>query len=146
MKRFAASFLTILLLFLSLSGCNSTSSATFLDGTYRAETSAQDTWGYRPYLIVTVQDGDVTEIEYDAVAEDGTLKSKDAALQSEMESVQGTYPDRYNSDLENQYMEHQNIENVELVAGATESSHAFKALFEALIPHMRAGDTTTLIV
>lgn len=127
-----------------LAGCKS--NAAFVDGTYRAEYDAADGYGYTQYLVVTVENNTVTSIEFDALADDGTRKSKDQDYADQMEAVQGTYPQKYTTDLVNQYLASQDIGQVDTVAGATISSKEFKQLFGALEQNMQNGNETIVYV
>ncbi len=49
--------------------------AAFTDGTYTATTGAYDDSGFMDELTLTVKDGKITEVNWDAVMEDGTKKS-----------------------------------------------------------------------
>lgn len=144
MRRFMAVLLVALFCGFALFACSSETE--YKDGTYRAEYSAYDTYGYKAYLVVTVQGGVVTAMEFDAVMEDGSLKSQDENYQKDMESVQGTYPAKYSADLVNQYLTTKNINEVDDIAGATEASQSFKSLFAALEPSMISGNTATVVI
>lgn len=136
-------FLASLLSTLMLAGCGSTS---YKDGVYRAEFQNYDSRGYKDFMEITVENAAVTEIVFNAVTEDGTLKTDDEKYQKDMETVQGTYPARYSQDLVNQYLETHNISDVDTIAGATYSSDSFTALFKALESSMASGDTATVVV
>ena len=59
---------------LLMTGC---SSAGYRDGSYRAEAADFDQSGWKDYVQLTVSDGKVTEIEYDAISkEDGRKRPK----------------------------------------------------------------------
>lgn len=49
--------------------------AALTDGTYTASTGAYDDSGFMDELSLTVKDGKITEVNWDAVTEDGTKKS-----------------------------------------------------------------------
>lgn len=144
MRKLGMFLLAALTLVLLLAGC--AQEQYFHDGTYTAEFEDFDGRGYKDYIRVTVKDKVVTSIEYDAVNEEGALKSADEKYASDMQKVQDTYPDKYTADLINQYMEAQSISGVDALAGATYSSDAFTALFTELEKSMLSGDTETVTV
>lgn len=51
-------------------------SGAFADGTYKAEGELDSETGYTSYVEVTVVGGEITEVVYDGVKEDGTVKSE----------------------------------------------------------------------
>lgn len=143
MKRFLGVAVAVLLLF-SLFGC--AQSHSYQDGIYSAEFRDFDSRGYKDYLKVTVSGGKVTDIVFDGVDAEGNLKSQDADYKSTMEELQGTYPEKYATDLENQYLDMSDIEKVDAVAGATYSSESFIALFHALEKSMESGDSKLVVI
>ncbi|MGD9559819.1 MAG: FMN-binding protein [Oscillospiraceae bacterium] len=136
--------LLVLLCIVTLAACNAP--PTYQDGTYSAEFKDFDSYGYKEYMIVTVSGGEITDLVYNAVNEEGVLRTQDEKYQQNMESVVDTYPEKYTGDLINQFMDEQDISRVDIIAGATWSSESFKALFIALEAHMTSGDTTALRV
>ncbi|MDL2252872.1 FMN-binding protein [Ruminococcaceae bacterium OttesenSCG-928-I18] len=144
MQKIVVAILTALCFCMMLAGCSNTN--TYQDGTYRAEFANYDSRGYKDFLEVTVEDSMVTAITYDAILEDGTLKSIDKKYETDMMAVQETYPARYQQDLVNQYLETQDIAQVDTIAGATYSSESFAALFSALQENMASGDTAPLVI
>ena len=110
MKKIIAFVLSVVTA-LSMAGCSSadlTSGKIKLqDGTYRAEFSDYDEFGWKDFVEVTVSEGQLYEVVYDAENEDGTkLKSRDEGYKTEMESFNGTYPAKYDKDLINQFLLH----------------------------------------
>lgn len=136
--------LAVLAFLLLLPGC--AQEQVYQDGSYTAEFADFDSRGYKDYIHVTVKDNTVTRVEYDAINEEGTLKSGDEKYAEDMQKVQDTYPEKYAADLVNQYLEAQKIVDIDALAGATYSSDAFAALFTALEPSMLKGDTYTVVV
>ena len=134
--------LTILLLTaaLSLTGCGAGSDG-YKDGTYRAEAQSYDDHGWKEYLVVTVKDGQITAVDFDAVnREDGRKKTEDEDYkQAYLNADLGTWPEDYTKKLEDSLIERQAAASVDTVAGATNSSTAFKKLAGALEEPMRKG-------
>lgn len=144
MRRIASFFTACMLVLCMLAGC--ATDGTYQNGVYTAEFKEYDTYGYKEFMRVTVENGLVTELVYNGVNEEGGLKTEDADYQSRMSLVNETYPRRYTADLVNQYLDSQDIDAVTTVAGATWSSDSFVALFKALEENMYAGDTTVVLV
>ncbi|MEA5050231.1 MAG: FMN-binding protein [Oscillospiraceae bacterium] len=145
MKKFFALLVFVLAAALLLSACGG-DDIEIQDGTYRAEYADYDQHGYKDYVVITFKDGAVASIEADGVAEDGSLKSQSEEYKEKMESVQGTYPEKYYKDLINQYLENPDADDIDIVAGATATSNSFITLLKALEKNVRTGDTKTVVV
>lgn len=143
LRKISAAF-TVLACVLVLAGCGG--EKVYQDGIYSAQFKEYDSYGYKDFLTVTVKDGAVTEMVYNGISEDGTLRTDDSKLQNDMESTQGTYPKKYTSDLVNQFLEAQDIKGVDAVAGASWSSESFKTLFKELEDSIYKGDTALVEV
>ena len=149
-KIFMKKLITIMLMLLCLLGLTACSEASFTnlqDGTYRAEYKNFDVYGWKDYIEVTVVDGEITELVFDAVNMDnGSLKSESESYKKQMEPIVGTYPAKYNADLINQFLESGKISAVDVVAGATQSTGSFKTLLTNIVPNIKAGNTETVLV
>ena len=146
MKKVALLVLLIIGIFMITSAC-STSEIKIEDGTYRAEYADFDAKGYKDFVEVTFEGGKVIKVVADAInGKDGSLKSESPEFREEMKRISGTYPEKYYADLINQYLANPNAEEIDIVAGATESSESFIVLLKALEKSMRAGYTGTVIV
>ena len=130
---------------LLMTGC---SSAGYRDGSYRAEAADFDQSGWKDYVQLTVSDGKVTEIEYDAISkEDGRKKTEDLEYQQQYRDAGlGTDPADYTAKLEDSYLECQKSNGVDSVSGATVSTGRFKDLVGALEKRMEQGETGTVAV
>lgn len=135
-----AVFCTMILL-----GC-SKSESVYVDGIYRAELENYDSRGYKDFMEVTVSNGSVSAITFDATNAEGQLRTQDENYTDDMQPIQGTKPSQYSSDLVNQYLASKDIDEVVAVAGATLSSENFKKLFVALEKPMEKGDTSPVTV
>ena len=146
MKKFIKLMAVVICVF-AFTACSEASFTNLQDGTYRAEYKNFDVYGWKDYIEVTVEDGEISELVFDAVnMEDGSLKSEDENYKSEMEPIVGTYPAKYNADLINQFLESGKISAVDIVAGATQSTGSFKTLLTNIVPNIKAGDTTVVLV
>ncbi len=144
MQRMGAVVLSLLLGLCLLTSCGT--STTYMDGSYRVEFQNYDSRGYKDFLEVTVENGSIVSLQYNAINEDELLKTDDVTYRENMQATQSTYPERFSQDLMNQYLETNDINEVDAVAGATYSSSSFFDLFAALEPQLQSGNTTTLII
>ena len=136
MKKILAAVLAMVFALALLTACGSS----MKDGTYRAEYSSFDDHGWKDFV------GKITAVDYDAVNEEGTRKSEDAAYKESMEPVSGTYPEKFSSELEQQLVDKQEVKKVDTVAGATNSSDAFKVLATEALKNAKNGKTDAAIV
>ncbi|WP_326511702.1 FMN-binding protein [Clostridium intestinale] len=114
------------------------------DGTYKAEASAFDDKGYKPFVEVEYKDGKIASAKFDYTNEkDGTLKSANADYNKAMAAKSGTSPDKYTVELAKALVEKQDVEKVDTVTGATHSSENFKTLVKAAVDNATAGKTDT---
>lgn len=119
---------------------------TLVDGTYRAEFLEFDPNGWKDYVEVTIENGELYKVVYDSVDEDDNLKSEDESYKAEMEAIVGTYPAKYNQNLINQFIRSGKVTSVDIVAGATESTGNFKTLIVAAMENAVEGNTETEVV
>lgn len=63
-----------------------------------------------------------------------------------MNSVQGTYPNKYTREYVQQLIDGQTDVKVDTVTGATNSGDNFKKLVEAVLEQAKKGDSKTKIV
>lgn len=130
--------LCVLALALGFTACGA--AAAIEDGTYRAEYDSFDVNGYKDFVELTFEGGVVTNVVMDAVCEaDGTLKSESEEYKESMQTVVGTYPQKYYTDLINQYIQTGSSDGVEIVAGATTTSNSMLKLLRALEEVMVSG-------
>lgn len=141
MKKVLAIALTAILA-LSLVACGS---GKVKDGTYTAEfKNAVHEW--KDTLTVTYKDGAVVDAKYDAVKDDGTLKS---SLSDEEYGMTDPNPvlSKWMPMLnENVVKANGDASKVEVVAGATSSSNNAKTLMEAVAKQAKAGDTAPAVI
>ena len=118
----------------------------FADGTYRAEYSDLDSHGWKDFVELTVKDGEIVEVDFDSVDENGGLKTEADWYQGAMEPVSGTYPGKFFPELEASLLESQDLFTIDTIAGATSTSVAVKELCAALENNMYDGNTETVII
>lgn len=131
-----------LLLVSLLGACGSDDASTakdLKDGSYKAEYEAFDDHGYKPTIEVTIKDGEITAVDYDELAEDGTKKSEDDSYGGgKMDPMPGeVYP-----QLEEAAVDAQSAD-VDTVSGATHSSDSFKALLGHVLSELAPKGTTS---
>lgn len=134
-----------LLAALAFTGCGSTK---YQDGSYRAEAADYDQHGWKEFLDITVKDGKIAAVDFDALHQDDMRrKSEDMDYQKAYrEAGLGTDPADYCIRLEDSLLERQKAAQVDAVAGATTSSEHFRQMAEALQKAMEAGNTQTIYV
>ncbi|HIY57961.1 MAG TPA: FMN-binding protein [Candidatus Tetragenococcus pullicola] len=120
------------------------------DGTYTLE-EKNYSHGYRTVFSIVVKDGKVTESDFDNVNEAGDSKKDDADYNTSMKDQSGTNPETYIPELNDELVQAMGEEegtpgDVEVVSGATESSHTFVLYAQQLINAAEKGDTETITV
>ncbi|MFP4365079.1 MAG: FMN-binding protein [Spirochaetia bacterium] len=103
-----------------------------MNGTYTAEGEFGD-HGWKPTLSITFQDGEITDVTYDEVNEDGDSKRESEDYAERYSEQSGLTPDDAFSQLEEQLMNTGDADDVDAVSGATSSSENFKSLARQII-------------
>lgn len=124
--------------------------ATLKDGTYSLK-EKNDSNGYHTTFSMTVKDGKVTESNYDNVNADGKSKKDDTEYESKMKDVNGVGPKEYIETLNKEFVKAMGEEDgspagVEVVTGATHSTHSFINYAQQLVNAAEKGDTTEIVV
>lgn len=133
--------LAVLMLF---SACEA--SVVVSDGVYRVEMAEFDENGYKDFVEFTVKSGKVTSITADGYSEEnGSLKTDSADIRREMETINGTYPEKFYRDLVNEYIGSGGTQT-DVIAGATLSSENFFRLMEVAKNAANTGDISIRIV
>jgi len=94
------------------------------DGTYTG-TTPYDAFDYRHEVEIVIENGRITEVDYNEVKKDGHGKQEDEAYCDEM-SVTGTTPAIAYPVLEETLLASQNMMDVDAVSGATYSLYRFR--------------------
>ena len=63
-----------------------------------------------------------------------------------MNSLQGTYPNRYTRTYAADFLEKQSANNIDAVTGASSSGKSFRLLAQAVLDKAKTGDKTLAIV
>ncbi|ENZ7264538.1 extracellular electron transfer flavoprotein PplA [Enterococcus faecalis] len=124
--------------------------ATLKDGTYSLK-EKNDSNGYHTTFSMTVKDGKVTESNYDNVNADGKSKKDDTEYESKMKDVAGVGPKEYIETLNKEFVKAMGEEDgspagVEVVTGATHSTHSFINYAQQLVNAAEKGDTTEIVI
>lgn len=118
---------------------------TLKDGYYTAET-AEFEHGWKEYLRIQVKNDTIVSAEFNAKNESGFIKAWDNAYMRNMESLQGTYPNKYTREYVQQLIDEQAAIEVDTVTGATSSGNNFRKLVVAVLEQAKKGDSQTVIV
>lgn len=115
------------------------------DGTYTLEEKNYSN-GYRTVFNMTVAGGKITESNFDMVDKDGKSKKDDADYEKNMKAKSGVGPKEYIEELNKGLVEKGTPSEVEVVTGATHSSHAFQTYAAQLVNAAEKGNTTAIQV
>lgn len=116
------------------------------DGVYKLAEKNLTSNGWKTFINMTVKDGKIIKVDYDFLDKDGQLKSKSTEYEKAMKAKSGTGPKEYIPALSKSLVEKQKAEEVEVVSGATHSSHAFSVYSAQLINAAQKGETTPIEV
>lgn len=120
------------------------------DGTYKLEEKNYSN-GYRVQFEMTVAGGKVTDSKFDYIDKDGKSKQDNTEYNENMKAKSGTEPKTYIPALNDELVKAMGEEDgspadVEVVTGATHSSHSFIMYAEQLVNAAEKGDTQTIEV
>lgn len=111
------------------------------DGRYSVQTD-RSIWFWYPKTEMVVEDGVVTQVSHDRVKKDGRLASEDDWYNKKMLKKTGSNPESYSKDIpENYFKAEKNLEKMDNVAGATDSTTHFKKQMEFLLEKAKIGET-----
>lgn len=116
------------------------------DGTYKLETLNYD-HGYHQVYTSIVKGGKVSDLKYDQVNKQGESKTKNASYEKQMKKYSKVGPKEYIKDLRKEFLNSKgNMEKVQVVSGATESSNDFITYVSQLLNAAQKGNTKTIKV
>jgi major membrane immunogen (membrane-anchored lipoprotein) len=142
MKKDVVPWLIIFLLLISIvaacSGQNST--AKLSNGYFTAEAAEVDSYGWKEYITVFIDNNRIVTVEYNAKNASGFLKSWDMEYMRQMNAVTKNYPTKYTRYYAQALLDRQDPERIDCLTGATDSFGSFKILARAVIDQARAGD------
>lgn len=139
MRKLLTLVLALALTAAMFTGCVS---ATLKDGTYKAQYKEADSHGWNEYVVVTVAEGKISAVEFDALNEEGVKKTDTPEYKDQMLQYGGTtYPEEFYPAIAQKLVDTQDIAKVDAYAGATNSTNSFVALVKALDSNMKKGNT-----
>ena len=142
MKEKRNFFIVICLLACILvSGCGSRKAKDQRQDGYYTAMMEEYSFGWREYVTICVMDGKIVSVEYNAKNASGFVKSWDNVYMGNMNSVKGTYPNRYTRYYAAQLLEEQGADNIDMLAGASSSGGNFRRLAAAVLECAKRGDT-----
>lgn len=120
----------ILLLMIAIS---SIANAQLKDGKYTA-VSDGSIWFWYPYTEMVVKNGEVVEATNDRIKKSGKKASQDKNYNTDMLKKVGVNPSMYSKMIpENYFKSGKNLEKMDSVAGATDSTDHFKKQMALLL-------------
>lgn len=111
----------------------------YIDGTYSAVYSNADRNGWKAFVELKIVGGQVTDVVFDYITANGSLKSKDQAYATNMLKSSPVTPAQAFGKLAEQLVLKQDIDKVDNVTGATRSSASFNKLVEAALKNAHQG-------
>lgn len=136
--------LIIGIMLFSLAGCKREQS--LQDGYYTARMDGYDEFGWEEFAVISVSNGEIVTVEYNAKASSGFIKSWDIAYMRIMNPIQGTYPNNYTRRYGASFLKSQSSDAIDVVSGASTSGANFKLLTAALLEKAKAGDSSVAVV
>lgn len=122
------------------------SSSRLKDGYYTAESSEYDEYGWKAFMTICVNNGIISQVEFNAKDIGGFIKSWDMDYMRLMNAATGTYPNEYIRFYASQFMEDQNADSIDVLTGATDSRESFVQLARAVLENARNGVTSVAVV
>jgi major membrane immunogen (membrane-anchored lipoprotein) len=116
------------------------------DGYYTAEAEGFDEYGWKEFVSIVVNHGQITTVEYNAKNPSGFIKSWDMDYMRNMNAVDGTYPNEYTRYYADQFLVKGEAELVDALSGATHSYYFFKQLAGRVLENAHTGDTSVALV
>ena len=139
-------FFICLLACILVSGCGSRKAKDQRQDGYYTAMMEEYSFGWREYVTICVMDGKIVSVEYNAKNASGFVKSWDNVYMGNMNSVKGTYPNRYTRYYAAQLLEEQGADNIDMLAGASSSGGNFRRLAAAVLECAKRGDTEIALV
>lgn len=121
-------------------------SKVYQDGTYRVEVSDFDKQGWKPYLEMTFEDNQVTNVVFDYVNDKGESKVENEAYNKLMMSKVDTCPSIYSKEFAVEIMVEQDMSDFDGVSGATHSAKEVKVMGDLIFEKARTGNTSVDVI
>lgn len=147
MKKYFSLTLSILCMVFLFCSCTSNKPGLYKDGVYRVEEESFSKQGWKEFASITVKDGKVQEVTFDAISNKGEIKSKSSAYDKIMQDAGSpTWPSKFYPETAQQYKEVQQVSKMKNITGATNSVTNFIYLVGKLEVQMTEGKEETLVV
>lgn len=118
----------------------------YKDGTYKLE-EKNYTHGYRQVFTLVIKDGKIDKLTYDQINKDGKSKTKDAKYEKQMKKYAKVGPKEYIPKLMEEFEKSNgDMEKVQVVSGATETSNEFIAYVGQLLNAAQEGNARDIKV
>ena len=132
------------ILVIALGGCGQ-KEIKMQDGSYTAQMSDYS-FGWREFVTITVKNGEIVSVQYNAENESGFIKSWDSAYMKNMKTVTGTYPNEYTRYYAAQIMGQSELPDIDSLSGASTSGGNFEKLSKAVVEQALKGDSQVVYV
>jgi major membrane immunogen (membrane-anchored lipoprotein) len=116
------------------------------DGYYTAEAASYDSYGWKEYITIFVDNNRIVTVEYNARNASGLLKSWDMDYMRLMGARSGTYPTAYSREYSAALLRLQELEGIDALTGATDSYKSFKILAATAISQARTNNKNVVLV
>ncbi|MBC2856870.1 MAG: hypothetical protein RR191_04875 [Cetobacterium sp.] len=116
------------------------------DGEYRAEQDKYDKRGWKVFLDLKVENQKITGAKFDYVNKEGAYKSQDKAYNEKYKEICNVDVPELASHIEKSFIKTQNPEDIDALAGATESIVQFKVLAKAAMKASENKDKSIVLV
>lgn len=117
-----------------------------VDGTYSLEELEFGETGWKEALQIVVEDSEIVDATWTSVNEDGVNKIDDENYQETMMNTDGVGPQDFIPALEEALVDAQNVDDIDVVSGATGTSEKFKEYAQLLINAALEGNTELITV
>ncbi len=134
----------ILLTTVLLVGCG-TKQPKMHDGSYTAQMLEYSN-GWREYVTITVENGEIVTTEYNAENASGFIKSWDNDYMKRMKLAKGTYPNEYTRLYAAQLTGQTKAPKIDVITGASHSGENFQRLSYAVVEQAIKGDSAIVLL
>lgn len=119
----------------------------YVDGVYTARAKNPDNQGWQARAIVTIENGEITEVSYDYTSEDSDVtKVNDDAYNARMLSIVGVNPKIYSREFAVEIITKQGLDDFDGVSGASSSTKRVQLLVGKILENAKKGNTELIIV
>lgn len=116
------------------------------DGYYTAEMAEFDEHGWKEYLCIQIKKGKIVSAEFNAKNASGFIKAWDNSYMQNMQTVTGTYPNKYTREYVQKLLDQQTDTGIDGISGASNSGNNFKKLATVVVEQAKKGNSNTIVV